>query len=110
EFVESNRRAWEMELDMHWWTDHVVSNGNVTLVVARAFGTQDGGPWELPFVTVSEIGANGRTTSLARYELADIDTAQARFDELAARGNDEPPANTAWRAAEALARAAHTRH
>jgi hypothetical protein len=60
------------------------SRGNVHLSAGRVFGTYDGGPWELAFVTVGVTGPDGRATHTDTYEMSDMEVALRRFDELAA--------------------------
>jgi hypothetical protein len=53
-------------------------------MLVRLFGTREGGPFERLFVNVA-LSDGDRLQRQEIFDLADIDRALARFDELCAR-------------------------
>jgi DNA-binding SARP family transcriptional activator/tetratricopeptide (TPR) repeat protein len=104
QFVDYQRAISELAPDARIWIDHSRSHGNVQLSTGHMSGTQAGGAWEIAYVSVGINGPDGRATHVENYELADMEIALARFDELVER-EYEPFANAAWRAAVTQARA-----
>jgi DNA-binding SARP family transcriptional activator/tetratricopeptide (TPR) repeat protein len=57
----------------------------VTFTIAANIGTIDGGAYELPHLMVVSAGRDGLILSTDLFELDDLVSARARFEELAAR-------------------------
>jgi hypothetical protein len=96
-FVDYMRELVELAPDARWFTDHARSRGRVHLSTGRVFGTHDGGPWEMAFVTVAVTRPDGRGTHIETYELDEMETALRRFDELTGSSPTSIPANAAAR-------------
>jgi len=104
-FVDYQRSVADLADVVHLWVAHARERGNVGISTGRAFGTRAGGNWEIAFVTVGVMDAEGRTRHFETYELGDMAIALARFHELVAAENAESSANAAWRALRAQERA-----
>ncbi len=83
-FVDYQRRVVELSPDAHLWIDHTRTRGDVAISTGRAFGTRDGGPWEIAFVSVGVAGPDGVSRRFESYELADMAVAIQRFEALTA--------------------------
>jgi class 3 adenylate cyclase/ketosteroid isomerase-like protein len=82
-FVDYQRSIVALAPDTHLWIDHTRARNGVVLSTGRAFGTHDGAPFEISFVTVGVVGPDGASRHFESYELADFELVQRRFDELA---------------------------
>ncbi len=94
----------ELAPDTRVRNDHVTTSEHGFLSSVLAFGTRDGGAFELAFLRVSEINAAGKICRIDFYDIDDVDAALARFSELAAPAETAPPhfenaASRAWRVA-----------
>jgi hypothetical protein len=67
-------------------------------------GTREGGPFDSPWIVVSEHDASGRVLRFDTYDLDQLAVAQARFEELRPDPLRIPP-NAATRAFERMAQA-----
>jgi tetratricopeptide (TPR) repeat protein len=92
-FVDYQRSVVELAPDAHLWIDHTRSHGDVAISIGRAFGTQNGGPWEIAFATVGVAGPDGASQHFESYELSDLAIAFRRFGELVAEYAGEAPAD-----------------
>jgi DNA-binding SARP family transcriptional activator/ketosteroid isomerase-like protein len=106
-FVEYQRSIVELAPDANLWIDHTRCRGDVAMSTGRAFGTRDGAPWEIAFVTVGVGARTGVSRHFESYELGDFEAARHRFDELVAAHADAPVENAAWQAALRVANAAN---
>ena len=92
--LEYQRGVVDLAPDARMYVDHVRNSGNVELSVARSVGTRDGGPWELPVLSVSARSPDGRIATVDIYDVDSLSSARARFDELVA-ARTRPHANRA---------------
>ena len=75
----------ELAPDVTLRIDHVeAATPNASLIVDRFVGTRDGGPFEMPSVSLASTGATGRISSLTLYDIDDLDTARAEYARLTA--------------------------
>ena len=81
-FVEYQRSVVELAPDAHMWNDHLRSRGSAVISTGRAFGTQDGGPWEIAYVTVGVVHPDGRLQYAEVYELSDTAVAFAAIRRI----------------------------
>jgi hypothetical protein len=81
-FIDYQRSVVKLAPDARLWVDYTRRQGNLAISAGRAFGTRDGGRWEIPFVTVGRVGPDGAGTHLENYELTDFAVALRRFEEL----------------------------
>jgi hypothetical protein len=72
----------ELAPDARLRLDHVRTCGRGLLWVARWLGTQEGGPFEAPWITVSEHDAPGRVQRFDQYDLDQLEAARARFETI----------------------------
>ncbi|MEO6028156.1 MAG: nuclear transport factor 2 family protein [Candidatus Binatia bacterium] len=72
----------ELAPDTRWRSDHVRIAARGILQSALIFGTRDGGPFEIPFLRVSELDAMGRLRRIDLYDVDRRDEARARFAAL----------------------------
>jgi tetratricopeptide (TPR) repeat protein len=83
-YVRSLRSLVDLAPDARLRIDHVRASENALLWVAAWVGTRDGGPFETPWIIVSEHDARGRVVRFDQYDLDQLDRARARFAEVAA--------------------------
>ncbi len=106
EWVASQRSLLELRPDARLWLDHVVVNGRASFVIGRWLGAERDGKFEIPFIAVQAVAADGRFDRWEIYDVEQLDIARARFAALAA-----PPAptrlieNTATRSLDRFVRA-----
>ena len=76
--------------DVRLRIDHVRMAGLGFLCVTRWLGTQDGGVFEAPSITVSEIDGVGRARRFDQYDIDQMDEAWTRVEAIAAGGSADP--------------------
>jgi hypothetical protein len=103
-YVESLRTLVELAPDVRIQSDHIALNERGLLWVARWAGTREGGPFDSPWIVVSEHDASGRVLRFDTYDLDQLDAARARFEALLPDPLRIPP-NAAARAFDRMAEA-----
>ena len=89
EFAAQIRGLVELAPDAKARMDHTLAiNGRGVLGVGGWVGSREGGPFEIPSISVILRGPDGRIRRLHTYDLDQLDAARACFDALTA----EPPA------------------
>ncbi len=83
-YVESLRSLVELAPDTRLRLDHVRTCERGLLWVAGWLGTREGGPFEGPWISVSEHDALGKVCRFDQYDLDQLDAALARYEELSA--------------------------
>src|SRR5262249_47812980 len=78
------RALTELRPDAVLQRDHRAFTDRGALAVSRWVGSESEGAFEIPYVIVWEIGADGRICREEAYDLGQLDIARARFAELAA--------------------------
>jgi class 3 adenylate cyclase/tetratricopeptide (TPR) repeat protein len=86
----------ELAPDVRLRIDHVRMVGSGFLCVTRWLGTHEGGVFEAPSITVSEIDGVGRARRFDQYDIDQMDEAWARVEAIAASGSDCPLAALVW--------------
>jgi hypothetical protein len=81
-YARALRSLVELAPDTRLRLDHVRASDRGLLWVAGWLGTREGGPFEAPWITVSEHDARGRVRRFDQYDLDQLDAALARFAEL----------------------------
>jgi hypothetical protein len=100
EFLAQLRVMVELAPDVTLRLDHYLAiNHRGVLRIARWVGSRDGGPFEIPIVSVILPGPDGRIRRLHAYDLDQLDAARARFAELRPDPLRIPP-NAATRASD----------
>jgi class 3 adenylate cyclase/GNAT superfamily N-acetyltransferase/ketosteroid isomerase-like protein len=99
-YHESLRALAALAPDARVRTDHLWLSDRGALGIHVVVGTHDGGTFEQPRVTVSEVDAQGRERRRDIFTLAQLDTARARFAELLRPASSWRSGNAATRAAE----------
>ena len=100
-YVESVKALFALAPDFRVRTDHLWASDGGLLAVGTVLGTHEGGAFEQPRVTVSEIDAQGRERRRDVYTLDQFDEAKARFAALRPDPTRIPP-NAATRARDRL--------
>ncbi len=100
-YVASLRALAELAPDVRIQSDHVAMNERGLLWVGRWLGSREGGPFDSPWIVVSEHDATGCVLRFDTYDLDQEAAARARFAEL---GHDplRIPPNAATRAADRI--------
>jgi len=80
----------ELAPDVRLRIDHVRMVGSGFLCVTRWLGTHEGGVFEAPSITVSEIDGVSRARRFDQYDIDQMDEAWARVEAIAASGSDCP--------------------
>jgi class 3 adenylate cyclase/tetratricopeptide (TPR) repeat protein len=83
-YLESVQALAALAPDSRIRTDHLWLCDRGALGVHVELGTREGGAFEQPRVTVSELDAHGRERRRDVYTLGQLDEAQARFEEIGA--------------------------
>ncbi len=81
-FVAYERAMLEMAPDLTLRVDHVIAQSTATLVVGAITGTQDDGPFEMPYISLSQSAPDGRTTAITLFDIDDLNDARAEYDRL----------------------------
>jgi ketosteroid isomerase-like protein len=100
-YVDSLRTLVELAPDVQIRSDHIALNARGLFWVGRWSGTREGGPFDSPWIVVSEHDAAGRVQRFDTYDLDQQAAARARFAELTAEPLRIPP-NEATRFDERL--------
>src|SRR5262249_48510737 len=109
EYLASVRALVDLAPDVTIREEHCLAlDDRGTLVVGRWVGSRDGGPFEIPLVSVWGLGPDARIQRIDTYNLEQLDAARARFEALragAARAELRPhplriPPNAATRASD----------
>jgi hypothetical protein len=103
-YVESVKALAALAPDCRTRTDHQWLCERGSLGVHVVFGTHEGGAFEQPRVTVSEVDAEGRERRRDIYTLDQLDEARVRFEELRPDPLRIPP-NAACRALDRVSEA-----
>jgi class 3 adenylate cyclase/ketosteroid isomerase-like protein len=103
-YVASLRSLVELAPDTRLRLDHVRLSARGVLWVAAWSGTREGGPFETPWVIVSEHDAEGLVRRFEQYDVDDLDAALARFAALRPDAHAVPPNEAARTEAERSAR------
>jgi class 3 adenylate cyclase len=83
EYMPYLRSLVDLVPDVKMRTDHVLAlDDRGVLVIWRWLGSREGGPFEIPFVTVIGLGPDGRVQRSDIYDLEQLDEARAQFEEL----------------------------
>jgi hypothetical protein len=110
QLVAYQRAMLELAPDVSLRVDHIDAvSPNASLIVERFVGTRDGGPFEMPAVSLACIGSTGRVSSVTLYDIDDLDTARADYARLTAPSLDDHLPNLAWRVCCRLTAAANAR-
>jgi hypothetical protein len=105
EYVRAMRSLVDLAPDVRLRLDHVRGCDRGLFWAARWLGTQEGGPFEAAWLTVSEHDVRGRVRRFDQYDLDQLDAALARYAELA-EVRPHPlriPPNAATRASKRIA-------
>jgi hypothetical protein len=96
-YVQALHSLVDLAPDTRLRLDHVEMSQRGLLWIGAWVGTREGGEYEIPWITVSEHDARGVLVRFAVYDLEQLDTARARYGELAApaRPNITPTSRTA---------------
>ncbi len=89
-YVESVKALAALSPDSRTRTDHVWLSDRAVLGIHVVVGTHEGGAYEQPRVSVSELDAEGRERRRDIYAPDQLDLARARFDALVARTASDP--------------------
>src|SRR5438552_2735587 len=77
--------------DVTMRVDHVLAlDDRGPLAIARWAGSREGGPFEIPFVTVLVLGPDGRIQRAHAYDLEQLDAARARFEAIRVGAASDP--------------------
>jgi class 3 adenylate cyclase/tetratricopeptide (TPR) repeat protein len=91
---EAYRHALEMLVDLapdvRLRIDHVRVAGRGFLCVTRWLGTHEGGVFEAPSITVSEMDGVGRARRFDQYDIDQMDAAWTCVEAIAAGGSGDP--------------------
>ena len=83
EYLAMFRALEDLAPDVSARLEHVLGlDGRGVLAIMNRWGTQDGGAFEMPVVTVNDVGPDGRVKHLHLYDLEQLDDARARFETL----------------------------
>jgi class 3 adenylate cyclase/ketosteroid isomerase-like protein len=94
----------ELSPDMRYRADHFMVRGPAFLAQVAQVGTRDGGPFENAFVFAAVLDEQDRISYFELYDVDRLDTALARFEEIAAPARPAPRFETpATRASDRLA-------
>jgi hypothetical protein len=84
--------------------DHVLAVGDRRVLgIVRWAGSREGGPFEIVFASVGELGADGLIQRAHAYDLDQLDEARARFEALGTSTASDPLAALAKANAAAAA-------
>jgi ketosteroid isomerase-like protein len=89
-YVESLKALAALAPDSRMRTDHLWLSARGALGIHVVFGTHEGGAYEQPRVTVSEVDAEGRARRRDIYTLDQLGEARARFEALGASAASDP--------------------
>src|SRR5262249_18910858 len=90
-FLERIRVLVDLAPDVVMRADHILAlDDRVMLAVTRWVGSREGGPFEIPFVTVAVFGPDGRIQRSDAYDPEQLDGARARFDALRVGAAHDP--------------------
>jgi hypothetical protein len=81
-YVQTLRSLVDLAPDVRLRLDHVRTSDRALFWVAAWQGTREGGPFEAPWIIVSEHDAGGLVRRFDQYDLDQLEEAQARFEEL----------------------------
>jgi GNAT superfamily N-acetyltransferase/ketosteroid isomerase-like protein len=81
-YVAAMRSLVELSPDVRLRLDDVRLSARGVLWVARWAGTHEGGPYDTPWISVSEHDAAGVVRRLDQYDLDQLEAARARFEAL----------------------------
>jgi hypothetical protein len=85
EYLTYVRTLVDLSPDARWRLDHVLALDDWRwLAVVSAVGSQDGGPFEIPYVVVAVLGPDGRHQQAHLYDFDQLDVARACYETLAA--------------------------
>ncbi|MFI5315625.1 MAG: nuclear transport factor 2 family protein [Myxococcota bacterium] len=97
-WIDTMRALVELAPDVRLRIDHFARTGLASLIVSTWVGTRDGGAFEDPKVVVSELGPDGRFRRMSQYDLAQLDAARARYEDLGREASGARSENAATRA------------
>jgi hypothetical protein len=104
EYVRAMRSLVDLAPDVRLRLDHVRGCDRGLFWAACWLGTQEGGPFEAAWLTVSEHDVRGRVRRFDQYDLDQLDAALARYAELAEAPHPlRIPLNAATRASQRVA-------
>ena len=89
-YVQALRTLVDLAADVRLRIDHVRMSGLGFLCVTRWLGTHQGGAFEAPSITVSELDGLGRARRFDQYDVDQLDEAWARVALVAASGTSHP--------------------
>jgi hypothetical protein len=100
-YVDSLRALVELSSDVRVGCDHLALNARGLFWVGRWSGTREGGPFDAPWIVVSEHDAAGRVVRFDTYDIDQEAAARTRFAELDQDPLHIPP-NAATRATDRI--------
>jgi ketosteroid isomerase-like protein len=105
-WVRAQQALVELSPDARYRVDHVRASDRVLLSQTAQGGTREGGAFENSMLLVGEWDEAGRVLRFDSYDLAQVDEAYARFEELCSRNarDSKDPITKANRAYEAMNR------
>jgi len=85
-WVRTQQVLVELAPDTRWRVTHLTTSEYGSLQSTLAYGSRDGGSFELAFLRVTELDALGNTCRIDLYDVDRADQARARFAEVEALG------------------------
>jgi class 3 adenylate cyclase len=89
-YVQAMRSLVDLAPDTRLRLDHVRTSERGLFWVAGWLGTREGGPFQAPWISVSEHDGLGRVRRFDQYDLDQLDAALARYEDLS-RAPSTPP-------------------
>jgi hypothetical protein len=80
--VAALRSLVDLAPDARFRLDHVAMCPHGYFAISTWVGTREGGAFEAPSFVVVELDDQGRMCCFDQYDLADLDLARTRFEEL----------------------------
>ncbi len=108
-FVAYERTILDVAPDVTLRIDHVVAETRATLVVGAISGTHEGGPFEVPYISLGQSAPDGRTTAITFFDIDDLGAARAEYERLTKPSRVDVFENAATRAARRLHDAMHAK-